>query len=115
MAKSMIANHVASASQLACNVWPLFHKAANKKKCRLHIVLGEYFQQTKSMRIVGTIVVSQGQLFGLGLQPGERFSIPLATWGHALVARSDSCRSKTCTEDETTRQCHDADRGTRPS
>src|ERR1700724_3186988 len=110
MVERVIANHVSGAYQLARNVWPLFHIATNKKKCRLHIVLGEHFQQTKSMRVVGTVVVSQGQLFGLRLQPGEGSSVPLPPRRHALVAPRDSGRSKTRTEDEATRKFHDTNR-----
>ncbi len=66
MAKSMIADDMPSPRQLARDIGSLFHVAPDEKKCRLYVVSGKNFEQTKSVRIVRTVVVGQCELPGPG-------------------------------------------------
>ena len=102
MAESMIAEHVSGPSQFAYDIRPPIHVAPDEKKCCPDIVSGKNFQQTKSVRIVGTIVISQRQLLGSRLQPSERPAIPLPGWGHRLVAGNNGRCHNTSPEGEAT-------------
>src|SRR5208282_6669825 len=99
---SMIADNMSSLRQLTHDVRPLPDVASDKKKSCSHIVPGKNFQQTKSVRVVGAIVISQRQLPGSSLQSGKRPPIPLPPRRHGLIARRNSRDGKTGPEGKPT-------------
>ena len=58
----MVPDHVPSFHQFADNVGTLLYVAPDEEKCSMNVVPGQDFQQALSVRIVRTIIVSQGQL-----------------------------------------------------
>ena len=105
MAEGMIRDHVPSPHQFERDIRPLPHKAPDDEKCCLHILPGKNLQQTQSVRVVGTIVVSQRQLLGSTLDPSKRSPKPLPRRRLGLIAHSNRRYSNTSPQGEAT---HDA-------
>ena len=63
--------------------------AADQKKGCVDVVVGEDFEQAQGVRVVGAVVVGEGELARIPGQAGEGFSVPLAGGGHGLVAGGD--------------------------
>ncbi len=62
MREGVIADDVAGLDNLAGDFRALLYVASDQKKSRLNTVSGENFQQAQGMKIIGTVVVSQGEL-----------------------------------------------------
>ena len=48
------------------------------------------------MRIVGTVVIGEGELAGVVAKAGESLSAPLGGWRDGLIARGDGGCSGSC-------------------
>jgi hypothetical protein len=62
MSKGMVADNVASLGDLADNFRTLTRMAPDDKECRVYSMLFQDFQQAQRVRIIRSIVVSEGQL-----------------------------------------------------
>src|SRR5579863_5361798 len=86
MAESVIADGVASRSDLACDIRPFFHVAADQEECGKYLVLGQDLQDAQGVRIVGAVVVGQRKSLRSHWQSGKSPAEPLAGGRHGLVA-----------------------------
>ena len=62
MSKGVVPDHMSGFHQFANNVGTLLHVTSDEEKCGVNIVPGQDIQQALSMRIVGTVVISERQL-----------------------------------------------------
>ena len=86
MSEGVIADGVSGLNDGAGDFWALVDVAADQKKSCVDIVAGEDVEQAKSVWVVGAVVIGEGELARTLGQASEGFSIPLAGWGHGLVA-----------------------------
>ena len=86
----MVADDVAGFDDFAGEVGALLDVASDQKKCCVHVVLGQDFQQAQRVRVVGAVVVGEGELLGAARQAGEGAAVPLAGGRHGLVAGGGS-------------------------
>src|SRR5215472_7093372 len=85
----------------ADDIWALLHVASDEKEGGAHIVLREDFKQTKSVRIVGSVVIGQRKLLGSMRQPGEGATVPLPGGRHRLIAsRERGRRNRSCSSEQ---------------
>ncbi len=90
MAEGMVPDDMPGLHQFTNNVGPLLHVASDQKKRGVNFVPGQHVQQALGVRIVGTVIIGEGQLLRSVAQPGEGTAKPLPSRRHGLVARSRS-------------------------
>ena len=89
MGEGVVADDVAGFDDLAGNFGTLLDVASDQEECCVHAVLRENFEQAQRVRIVGAVVVGEGELFRSSSQAGEGAAVPLSGGRHGLVARGD--------------------------
>jgi hypothetical protein len=72
--------------------------AADQEERRFDFMLREDFEQAQGVRIVGAVVIREGELFRAAGQAGEGAAVPLSGGGHGLVAGGGE-RGGRCGED----------------
>ena len=92
MREGVVADNVAGLDDFAGDFRTLPHIASNQKKSRVHVVLGENFQQAQRVRIVGAVVVGQRDLPRSARQSREGSPIPLPRRRHGLITRGNGGR-----------------------
>src|SRR5579863_8677385 len=89
MLESVIADNVSGFGDFAGDVGTLLHVASDEKKSCKHVMLGQDFQQSHRVRIVGAVVIGKSKLLVGGREAGECASVPLAGGSHRLVPSGD--------------------------
>src|SRR5580700_4220002 len=87
MCEGVVADDVAGLDDFAGELGALLDIPSDQKKSRADVVLGEDLQQAQRVRVVGTIVVGQGELLCAARQAGEGAAVPLSGGRHGLVTR----------------------------
>ena len=87
MGEGVIADGVACMDDFAGEIGTLLNVASDEKESCVNIVFGEDFEESRSVRIVGTIVIGESELARAVRESGESFAIPLAGGRHGLVGR----------------------------
>lgn len=87
MGEGVIGDDVAGSSDFAGEIGTLLDVASDEKKSCLDIVFSEDLEQAQSVRIVGTVVVGEGEFARVVREAGESFAIPLGSGRHGLVGR----------------------------
>src|ERR1700722_6445437 len=96
MGEGVVADDVACAFHFSDDFRTLLDVASDQEKCCLHVVIGEDVEQSHRVRIVGAVVIGEGDLTGSALEARERLSVPLSSWCHGLVPGSDHGREGDC-------------------
>lgn len=97
--EGVIADDVSGFHEFADDVGALLRVASNEKESCMDIVTRENFQQAKRVRIVGAVVVSEGELFCARSEAGKGTTVPLAGGRHRLVADGDERGSRSSGQD----------------
>src|SRR3974390_1668371 len=77
MRESVIAYSVAGLHDAEGDIGAQLRVAPDHEKSGAHVVLREYFQQTQRVRIVGPVVVGEGDLLRPASKASESAAIPL--------------------------------------
>jgi len=91
MCERVVADYVARLGDLSGDFPALLDVASDHKKSCVHVVFREDFEKTQSVRIVGTVVVSERDLFGTARKAREGAAVPLAGGRHGLESRGSKC------------------------
>src|SRR5579885_2021705 len=86
MRERVIPDDMPSLGDFPRDVASLADVAADEKKCGANVMLRQNFQQTKGVRVVGTVVIGQRKLSGARGESGERATVPLTSRSHRLIA-----------------------------
>jgi hypothetical protein len=87
--ESVIADDMSGFDDFAGEVGTLLDVASNQEKCGMHAVLSEDLQQPQRVRIVGAVVVGEGELLRTSGNTGEGAAVPLSGGRHGLVGNRD--------------------------
>ena len=77
MREGVIADDVSCLRYNARDIGALLHVTADHEECRPHAVLGQHFEQFQRVRIVGPVIISQGDLPAAAHSGSESPSVPL--------------------------------------
>ena len=92
----MVTNDVAGLSDGAGDFRMLSDVTSDEEKSCVHVVFGEDVEKAQSVRVVGAVVVGEGELAGVVAKAGKSLSAPLGGWSDGLIARGDGDCGGSC-------------------
>ncbi len=88
----MVSDNVTGSNNFPRDVRTLPHVAPNQEKSRRNAVPRKDFEQSQTVRIIGTVVIGQRNLARAPRQPSKSPPIPLPRRRHRLISRCNSSR-----------------------
>src|SRR6202035_4264772 len=89
MGEGVVADDVASSNNFASDIRTFFNVAPDQEESCVDAVFSEDVKQVLSVRVIGAIVVGEGELARAVARSCESFAVPLPRRRHGLVARSN--------------------------
>src|SRR3974390_225669 len=89
MREGVIAYYVSGLDEFADDIGTLLHIASDHEESGVHVVACQNFQEAKRVGIVGSVIVSEGELFCAARESGEGAAVPLAGRCHRLIASGE--------------------------